>query len=541
MPQSSQSRFDAQRASDSAPRPTEPRFLEQVANACRVKHLAYRTEQSYVSWVKRFILFHNKRHPQEMGPAEVRAFLTHLAVNRTVSASTQNQALNAIVFMYREVVRRDPGDLGEFDRAKRPKRLPTVLTRDEVKRVLVHLEGTYGLMARLLYGTGMRLMECVRLRIKDVDFTRGTITIRSGKGDKDRTTILPESIREQLESHIERLRGLFAQDREANLRGVELPHALEVKSPNTGVSWPWQWVFPARDVSRDPRSGIVRRHHLLEDGLQRAMKRAVQLAKLSKPASCHTLRHSFATHLLESGTDIRTVQDLLGHSDVSTTMIYTHVMQQPGLGVRSLNQPPPVWVQMSTAHIYGDPPEIVCTEDSAFGYGLAPTVGRAWEAEFQRSLLPTQRGVILRTSFVIGRNRGAGNGALAKLGFLARIGLGGTVATGKQGMSWIHEVDLNRLFERALLDQAMTGAYVASGPNPVSQGEFMHALRKAIGMPIGLPATEWMVRHSAKWLLRTDPELALYGRYVVSQRLKNENFEFQFPLVGLALKNFLQS
>jgi integron integrase len=297
--------------------------------------LAYRTEQSYVSWVKRFVLFHNKRHPRDMGPVEVRAFLTHLAVSRTVSASTQNQALNAIVFMYREVVRRDPGDFGEFDRAKRPKRLPTVLTRDEVKRVLVHMEGTHGLMARLLYGTGMRLMECVQLRIKDVDFTQGTITVRCGKGDKDRTTILPESIREQLESQIERLRGLFAQDREASLRGVELPNALEVKSPNAGISWAWQWVFPARDVSRDPRSGIVRRHHILEDGLQRAMKRAVQLAKLSKPASCHTLRHSFATHLLESGTDIRTVQDLLGHSDVSTTQIYTHVMAKPRLGVRS--------------------------------------------------------------------------------------------------------------------------------------------------------------------------------------------------------------
>jgi site-specific recombinase XerD len=179
--------------------------------------LAYRTEQSYVSWVRRFILFHGKRHPQEMRPPEVRAFLTHLAVNRTVSASTQNQALNAIVFMYREVVRRDPGEYGEFDRAKRPKRLPTVLTRDAVKRVLAHMEGTHGLMARLLYGNGMRLMECVRLRIKDVDFSRGTITVRSGKGDKDRTTILPESIREQLESHIERLRGLFAQDREASL------------------------------------------------------------------------------------------------------------------------------------------------------------------------------------------------------------------------------------------------------------------------------------------------------------------------------------
>ncbi len=270
-----------------------------------------------------------------MGPSEVRAFLTHLAVNRKVAASTQNQALNAIVFMYREVIRRDPGEFGEFEPAKRPKRLPTVLTRDEVQRVLTHLSGTYGLMARLLYGSGMRLMECVRLRIKDVDLAAGTITVRSGKGDKDRVTILPDSLRGPLHEHIERLRGLHAQDREQNLPGVELPYAFAVTSPNAGVSWPWQWVFAARSPSRDPRSGIVRRNHVLEDGLQRAMKKAVELAKLSKRASCHTLRHSFATHLLEAGTDIRTVQELLGHSDVSTTQIYTHVMSKPGLGVRS--------------------------------------------------------------------------------------------------------------------------------------------------------------------------------------------------------------
>lgn len=335
MPQFPQPKSYPPGPPSTTPRQGEPRFLDQLANACRRRHLSYRTEQSYVAWVRRFILFHNKRHPQDLGPTEVRAFLTHLAVNRKVSASTQNQALNAIVFMYREVVRRDPGEFGEFDRAKRPKRLPTVLTREEVRRVLVHLDGTYGLMARLLYGTGMRLMECVRLRIKDIDFTRGTITVWSGKGDKDRVTVLPEALREQLQAHIERLKGLYAEDRERNLPGVELPHALAVKSPNAGIAWAWQWVFPGRDVSRDPRSGIVRRHHLLEDGLQRAMQKAVRLAKLSKPASCHTLRHSFATHLLESGTDIRTVQDLLGHSHVSTTQIYTHVMAKPGLGVRS--------------------------------------------------------------------------------------------------------------------------------------------------------------------------------------------------------------
>ncbi len=298
-------------------------------------HLAYRTEQSYVAWVKRFILFNNQRHPCEMGAAEVRAFLTHLAVNRRVAASTQNQALNAIFFMYREVVRRDPGEFGEFVPAKRLKRLPTVLNRGEVQRVLAQMSGTYGLMARLLYGGGMRLMECVRLRIKDVDFQAGTITIRSGNGDKDRLTILPESLCQQLHDHIDRLHSLYAMDREENLPGVELPHALAVKSPGDGLSWPWQWVFPARAASRDPRSGIVRRHHLLEDGLQRRVKKAVQLAKLSKPASCHTLRHSFATHLLESGTDIRKLQELLGHSDVSTTQIYKHIMAKPGLGVRS--------------------------------------------------------------------------------------------------------------------------------------------------------------------------------------------------------------
>ena len=256
-----------------------------------------------------------------MGPTEVRAFLPHLAVNHRLSSSTRNEALNATVFLYPVVVRRDTGEFCAFECAKRPKRLLTVLTRDEVRRVLAHLKGTYGLMARLTYGTGMPLMECVRLCIKDVDFAPGSNRVRSGKGDKDRRTILPESPREQLESHIERLRGLFAQDREANLRGVELPQAFEVKSPNAGIAKAWQWVFPARHDSCDPRSGIVRRQHVLEDGLQRAMKRAVQLAKVSKPASRHTLRHSFATHLLESRTDIRAVHELLGHSDVSTTRI----------------------------------------------------------------------------------------------------------------------------------------------------------------------------------------------------------------------------
>lgn len=211
-----------------------------------------------------------------------------------------------------------------------------------------------------------------------------------------------------------------------------------------------------------------------------------------------------------------------------------------GVAMRAVAQPPPVWVQMSTAHIYGDPPEIVCTEDSPFGYGLAPTVGKAWEEEFHRCILSSQRGVVLRTGFVIGRNRGAGNGALAKLGMLARIGLGGRVGSGKQGMSWIHETDLNRLIERALTDDTMTGAYVVSSPHPVAQVEFMRALRKAVRMPVGLPATKWMVRLGARWLLKTDPELALYGRYVVSQRLQCEGFEFRFPLLDDALQDLFR-
>ncbi|MDB5348112.1 MAG: integron integrase [Schlesneria sp.] len=235
-------------------RPEIPRLPSSSIN-CRLKRLSYRTEQAYVSWAKRFILFHNKRHPKEMGEQEIEAFLTHLARNRGVAASTQNQALNAIVFMYRAVVKQDLGQFGAYHKAKESRRLPTVLTTDEVQRMLAHLDGTYGLMARLLYGTGMRLMECIRLRVKDVDFVRGSIIIRSGKGDKDRVTILPESLRHVLNSHIERLRQLHIEDRKANIPGVELPDAYARKSQNAGISWAWQWVFPAKNLSQDPRSG----------------------------------------------------------------------------------------------------------------------------------------------------------------------------------------------------------------------------------------------------------------------------------------------
>lgn len=302
----------------------------------RFKHYSIRTEHAYVQWIKAFILFHQKRHPREMGAAEIRAFLTHLAVERNVAASTQNQALNARVFLYREVLRVEPGDLGLFERAKRPAKLPVVLTRNECRRILSAIKpGTLSLMARLLYGTGMRLMECLRLRVKDVDFEMNQIVIREGKGAKDRVTVLPESLKEELRLHLDRVRLLHASDLQEGFGEVFLPCALERKYPQAGREWNWQYVFPSAKRSIDPRSEKVRRHHLKEVCLQRAIKEAVRLAGIHKPASCHTLRHSFATHLLEAGYDIRTVQELLGHESVETTQIYTHVMQRPGLGVRS--------------------------------------------------------------------------------------------------------------------------------------------------------------------------------------------------------------
>jgi integron integrase len=288
-----------------------------------------------VLWATQFIKFHGMRHPKDMGAGEIEAFLTHLARDRHVAASTQNQALNALVFVYKHVLRRELDEFSALRPAKRPRHLPTVLTRDEVRRVLDGMDGTFGLMARLLYGTGMRLIECHRLRVKDVDFQTGVITVRDPKGGRDRVTMLPETLRDPLRQHLERVQRLWEQDRRDGLPGVELPGALSVKYLHAGTEWGWQWVFPARSPSRDPRSGIVRRHHVIEDGLQRAVKAAVRRAGVTKPASCHTLRHSFATHLLEHGTDIRTVQELLGHKDVSTTMIYTHVLNRPGLATRS--------------------------------------------------------------------------------------------------------------------------------------------------------------------------------------------------------------
>ncbi|MGK2913283.1 MAG: integron integrase [Porticoccaceae bacterium] len=315
--------------------PPTPKLLDQVRDRIRVKHYSIRTETQYVQWIRRFILFHGKRHPRDMGAPEVEAFLTHLAVEGKVAASTQNQALSALLFLYREVLGIDLPWLKDVTRAKRPQRLPVVLTRDEVRAVLGKMDGVYGLLARLLYGTGMRLMEVIRLRVKDIEFERGEIVVRDGKGAKDRVTMLPQSVKADLQAHLVWRRGLFDSDKVADRATVYLPDALARKYPNAPTEWGWQYVFPSGSYSLDPRSGAERRHHLDEKLLQRAMKKAVLAAAIAKPATPHTLRHSFATHLLERGQDIRTIQELLGHKDVQTTMIYTHVLNKGGKGVVS--------------------------------------------------------------------------------------------------------------------------------------------------------------------------------------------------------------
>jgi integron integrase len=294
-----------------------------------------RTEEYYIQWIRRFILFHHKRHPLEMGATEINAFLTHLAVDRTVSASTQNQAFSALLFLYRAVLEVDPGQLAGVVRAMRPKRLPVVLTRAEVRRVIDHLDGTYRLMARLLYGSGLRLLECLRLRVKDVDFGRNEITVRQGKGGKDRRTMLPVSVRPDLLEHLGRVKRLHERDLAGGFGSVWLPDALERKFPGASRDWAWQWVFPSAVLSVDPRTGVRRRHHAHEASVSRAITQAVRRSGMAKRATSHSFRHSFATHLLESGYDIRTVQELLGHEDVSTTMIYTHVLNRGGQGVKS--------------------------------------------------------------------------------------------------------------------------------------------------------------------------------------------------------------
>ncbi len=311
------------------------RLLDHMRNVMRLKHMSLRTEEAYVSWVKRFILFHAKRHPAEMGADEIRAFLTHLAVHGKVAASTQNGALNALVFLYRHVLKQPFPELEGIERARRPRRIPTVFTAEETQALLAQLSGTPRLMAGLLYGAGLRLMECVRLRVKDVDFAYQQITVRDGKGAQDRVTMLPQSLQEPFQRHLVKVQLLHEEDLQEGYGDVYLPYAFERKDPNAGTSWLWQYGFPASKRSIDPRSGIERRHHISETILQRAVNNAIRQAGIRKRGSCHTLRHSFATHLLENGYDIRTVQELLGHKDVRTTMIYTHVLQRGGKGVRS--------------------------------------------------------------------------------------------------------------------------------------------------------------------------------------------------------------
>lgn len=315
--------------------PPKPRLLDQVRSKLRVKHYSIRTEEAYLGWIRRFILFHGKRHPRDMGAAEVEDFLSHLATVGNVAPSTQNQALAALLFLYREVLRTALPWLHEVTRAKKPSRLPVVMTHAEVHAVLGGMRGTWRLMAGLLYGSGLRLMECVRLRVKDIEFERNELVVRDGKGAKDRVTVLPQSSREPLTIHLQKVKGLYEQDLAQGYGEVYLPYALARKYPSAGREWGWQYVFPSTKLSTDPLSGKRRRHHLDEKGLQRAMKQAVREAGITKPATPHTLRHSFATRLLQNGYDIRSVQELLGHQDVNTTMIYTHVLNRGGRGVVS--------------------------------------------------------------------------------------------------------------------------------------------------------------------------------------------------------------
>jgi integron integrase len=311
------------------------KLLDAVREAVRTRHYSIRTEEAYLRWVREYILFCGKRHPSELGAREVSAFVSHLAVERKVAASTQTQALSALLFLYREVLALPIGWVDDVERAKKPKRLPVVFTKEEARAVLGHLGEEAWLMASLLYGSGLRLMECVRLRVKDVDFARLEIIVRDGKGGKDRVTVLPSSLVESLERQLGRARALHELDLREGGGLVHLPYALARKYPNADREWCWQYVFPARHRSIDPRTGREQRHHIAETVLQKAVKRAVGAAGVAKPGSCHTFRHSFATHLIEAGYDIRTVQELLGHASVETTQIYTHVLNKGGRGVRS--------------------------------------------------------------------------------------------------------------------------------------------------------------------------------------------------------------
>ncbi len=314
---------------------TKPRLLEQVRHSLRLRHYSYRTEEQYLGWIRRFILFHHKRHPGQMGAVEVEAFLNDLAVRGQVAAATQNQALAALVYLYRHVLKQELPWLNEIVRAQRPRRVPLVLSREETRAVLAQLPGVYWLIGTLLYGGGLRLMECLRLRVQDIDFNYSRISVRNGKGGKDRVTILPALIVPPLRAHLQAIEERHRAAVRDGYGGVELPLSIVHKRPAAALEWAWQYVFPALRASQDPRTGVSRRHHVMEDSVQRQMRAAVRRAGINKAASCHTLRHCFATHLLERGYDIRTVQELMGHANVSTTQLYTHVLQKGANAVAS--------------------------------------------------------------------------------------------------------------------------------------------------------------------------------------------------------------
>lgn len=331
-----------------APPPRQPKLLDRLREALRSRHYSRSTEQSYCHWaclprreasrrrqVKRFIFFHKIRHPAEMAEPEINSFLTHLAIKEKVSASTQTQALSALLFLYRHVLDREIGDLGDVIRARKPKRLPVVMTREEVRAVLGHLDGDKWLMASLMYGAGLRLMECLRLRVQDIDFERNEIMVRDGKGAKDRRTMLPASLKSPVQDHLQKVKAIHQRDLADGWGRVQMPDALDRKYPNAPGDWRWQWVFPQEHRWKNTRTGDQGRHHVHETILQRAVKEAVRKAGIVKHVGCHTFRHSFATHLLDAGYDIRTIQELLGHKDITTTMIYTHVLNKGGHGVRS--------------------------------------------------------------------------------------------------------------------------------------------------------------------------------------------------------------
>jgi len=315
--------------------PRGKKLLDQVRESLRVKHYSYRTEETYVEWIRRFILFHGKRHPKEMGGSEIEAFIAHLAVERHVATATQNQALRAIMFLYKYVLKKELDMPPTLLRPGRPKRLPSVLTHAEAGRVIAQMKGVTKIMTKLLYGSGLRLMECMRLRVKDIDFENRQVIVRDGKGENDRATVLPESVVAELKLQLDNVKALHEKDLREGYGETYLPYALGVKYPNAGREWIWQYIFPASQRSTDAQSGEIRRHHLDESVLHRAVRDAAQRAKLDKPVSPHTFRHSFATQLLQNGYDIRTIQELLGHKDVKTTMIYTHVLQRGGLAVKS--------------------------------------------------------------------------------------------------------------------------------------------------------------------------------------------------------------